>query len=336
MKLEHGVLTISLDCELYWGVRDKRSIAQYKENLLGVRGAVTELLRVFGEYGIHATWAIVGFLFFHNVEQLKANLPALKPKYFAENLSPYKYIETSAELAPDFHFAPDIIGKIGSSEGQEIATHTFSHYCCLEAGQSVSDFAADLDAAIKIAEQNNISIESVVFPRNQCNPDYLRTLRQRGISSYRGNGAGWVYQATDGQSQDKLRRGLRFLDAFMNLFGHCTHDFADCIRQQPFNFPASRLLRPYSKRLAVLDGLRLKRITKAMDHAAEHREIFHLWWHPHNFGANTKQNIEFLCSVLDHYQKLQQTRGMKSFNMRELSLQATADCSLRWKVVEQA
>lgn len=327
MKLEHGILTISLDCELYWGVRDKRSIAQYKDNLLGVRAAVAELLRVFGGYGIHATWAIVGFLFFHDAGQLKASLPVLKPNYFAENLSPYKYIETSAELAPDFHFAPDIIEKISSSCGQEIATHTFSHYCCLEAGQTVSDFAADLDAAIKIAEQNNISINSVVFPRNQCNPDYLSVLVQRGFSSYRGNGAGWVYQATDGERQDPLRRGLRFLDTFVNLFGHSTHDFADCIQQHPFNFPASRFLRPYSEKLAVLDGLRLKRITQAMDHAAQHREIFHLWWHPHNFGANTKQNIDFLCRILDHYQKLQQTLGMKSLNMRELSLQAAGSCA---------
>lgn len=47
MRLEHGVLPISLDCELYWGIRDKRSIAQYQVNLLGVRDAVTELLRVW-------------------------------------------------------------------------------------------------------------------------------------------------------------------------------------------------------------------------------------------------------------------------------------------------
>jgi hypothetical protein len=71
-----GVLLISLDFELHWGVRDQKTIADYRDNLLGERAAVPALLRIFSEYGMHATWATVGFLFFENREQLLRGLPA--------------------------------------------------------------------------------------------------------------------------------------------------------------------------------------------------------------------------------------------------------------------
>ena len=64
MNLKQGVFVVSLDFELYWGVRDKLNIEQYGDNLLGVRKAIPEILRVFENSNIHATWATVGFLFF--------------------------------------------------------------------------------------------------------------------------------------------------------------------------------------------------------------------------------------------------------------------------------
>ena len=62
MNLKHGVFTISLDFELYWGMIDKKSIYDYKYNLHGVSNAIPKMLRVFCDNNIHATWATVGFL----------------------------------------------------------------------------------------------------------------------------------------------------------------------------------------------------------------------------------------------------------------------------------
>ena len=58
-----GVFVISLDFELYWGVRHLPLVAKYLGNLRGARAAVVALLKLFAEYEIHATWATVGFLF---------------------------------------------------------------------------------------------------------------------------------------------------------------------------------------------------------------------------------------------------------------------------------
>ena len=55
MKSKNGILTISLDFELYWGLRDKRTIEEYKYNLSGVKPAVEKLLELFDKYDVHAT-----------------------------------------------------------------------------------------------------------------------------------------------------------------------------------------------------------------------------------------------------------------------------------------
>jgi len=320
MKLEYGVFTVSLDFELYWGVRDKRSIEQYRDNLRGVGNAVREMLRVFDANGIHATWATVGFLFFKDSETLKKNLPRHIPKYTVDILSPYKYIEVSGELEAEYHFAPEIIREIQRHSGQEIGTHTFSHYYCLEDGQSLAEFKDDISSAVKIAQNNGISVKSLVFPRNQWNPEYLVALTECGVRCYRGNESSWIYKASKDRGKSKIKSAIRLLDAYINISGHNTYELKDCLLNEPFSFPSSRFLRPYSDKTSILNWLKLKRINNAMHDAAINKRIFHLWWHPHNFGVNTKQNIEFLVKIIEHYKFLEKKYHMKSLNMGELSL----------------
>ena len=91
------------------------------------------LLATFAEYGIHATWATVGFLFFRTRTELLASLPDLRPDYDDLRLSPYpdmKVLGTDEGDDP-FHFGRSLIDQIRSYPGQEIATDTFSHYYCL-------------------------------------------------------------------------------------------------------------------------------------------------------------------------------------------------------------
>src|SRR3954471_23360091 len=102
----HGSLVISLDFELHWGVRDHRSVADYRENLLGVRQAIPQMLELFRRYDVHATWATVGFLFFDNTKDLLAGLPERRPQYADPRLSPYAELESIGpdEAADPFHY----------------------------------------------------------------------------------------------------------------------------------------------------------------------------------------------------------------------------------------
>ena len=74
--MQSGAFVISLDFELMWGVRDKRTIADYGANILGVRQVVPALLDLFAERGIGCTWATVGLLFFATNNAMHAALPA--------------------------------------------------------------------------------------------------------------------------------------------------------------------------------------------------------------------------------------------------------------------
>src|SRR5262249_46450134 len=85
------------------------------------------------------------------------------------------------------------------------------------------------------------------------------------------------------------------------------------------NVPASRFLRPCVPPLAPLDSLRLSRITSAMEAAAQSGAVYHLWWHPHNFGLNIEKNIAFLDAILTHYAMLHDRYGMKSANMGDFA-----------------
>ena len=147
-----------------------------------------------------------------------------------------------------------------------------------------------------------VELESLVFPRNQFSAGYVQVCSKHGIKAYRGNEESWIYApVNEGTRQSTIRRGLRLADAYVNISGHNCCSLERARRSFPFDMPSSRFLRPYSKRLRLLDPLRLRRITSGLTHAAQHNLIYHLWWHPHNFGVSLEENLAFLKSVLEHF-----------------------------------
>ncbi|HHD73023.1 MAG TPA: hypothetical protein ENL02_03870 [Epsilonproteobacteria bacterium] len=315
-----GIFTISLDFELYWGMRDVISQEGYAANLEGVPEAVDLMLQHFETYGIHATWATVGFLYFSSREELLEHLPPDRPHYRNKAYDLYDYIETEERLEPAHHFAPDVIQKIAQSPHQEIGTHTFSHYYCLEEGQERETFHADLQAAIEVAgAKTDRGVESLVFPRNQWNEHYLSVLSDLDIACYRGNEKGWVYSAASQDNMSLFKRALKLLDSHINLTGHHSYPLQDLAGAIPYDIPSSRFLRPSKGRFSLLEKLRLKRIKDSMTHAAKRGELFHLWWHPHNFGRDIQANIRQLVEILEHYRRLERDDGMYSLSMGEIA-----------------
>ncbi len=316
-----GTLVISLDFELMWGVRDLQTKASYGSNILGVRQAVPAMLALFAEFGLHVTWATVGLLFFGERAELLAGLPARRPAYTDTNLSNYGALP---ELGPDeaadpYYYGASLLAQVRRAPGQEVATHTFSHYYCREPGQTPDDFRADLLAALSVAHERGDELRSLVFPRNQYEEAYLTVAHELGIMCYRGNEAAWMYQKQSEAAQTIWQRAARLLDSYVSISGPNTYQPAELARSRPFNIPASRFLRPWSALLAPLEALREQRIMSAMTHAARQGEVFHLWWHPHNFGANLSQNLAVLRRLAEHFQKLRMQYGFRSRSMGELA-----------------
>jgi peptidoglycan/xylan/chitin deacetylase (PgdA/CDA1 family) len=308
---------ISLDFELFWGVRDITSISRYGKNILGVREAIPSILKLFSSYGIHATWAVVGLLTFENKKDILSHIPIHLPEYRNQLLDPYRYLSSVGdnERRDPYHFGYSLVKMIQETSGMEIGSHTFSHFYCLESRANEAAWQADLQASKFAFGKLGIQPSSIVFPRNQYDHHHLEVASDYGFLTFRGNEQGIIYEPCVLRENSPYRRILRLSDAHFNLTGH--HLSNPIIDDSGLiNIPSSRFLRPSGSRL--FEELRLRRILAQMYHAAVSNAGFHLWWHPHNFGVNLAQNLQLLSRVLEYFLYLQEKFGMQSLNMAEV------------------
>jgi hypothetical protein len=316
--MEEGALVISLDFELHWGVRDHRPLdAAERQRLLAARNIVPGILRVFREQAVRATWATVGLLFARSREEAEEFRPRQLPRYQQTELDPYRERLGRDESEDPYHFAPSLIEAIAQEAGQELGSHSYSHYYSLEAGQNEEDFKADAASAQRIAGNTGYRLESYVFPRNQVRGSYLPILSETGFCAYRGTEpAASKAPVPFSEQRRPWLRALRLLDAYCNVNGEQTVAWPHGAAPRPVD--ASRYLRPYSQTLRGLEGLRLKRIGNAMRSAAREKRIFHLWWHPEDFAGYPQQNLDFLNQVLSIFASCRREYGMRSLSMGDV------------------
>ncbi len=305
---------ISLDFELKWGVVD---IDNYDDNVLGARDVIPKILDLFVEYDIRATWATVGMLFCSTNYDFEKYKPSLFPSYDNAALDSYKETIGKSEKTDKLHYAYTLIELINKTAGQEIASHTYSHYYTLEESQEQSEFKKDIDSAVKISiDKFNIKPISIVFPRNQINNNYLKMLKSDfGFTHFRGNPISSIY--SNGHNPTRfIYRVVRFVDSFVNITGYQTSltkkDSSGLI-----NVPGSRMLRPFIG-IKFLNFIMLRRIKKEMLFCAKNNKNYHLWWHPHNFGVNQEENLKNLEELLQYYSLLSSKYKMKSSCMKDI------------------
>ena len=322
MMLRNGssrpFLVISLDFELFWGMRGYASLRAYRENILGVRQAIPTMLRLFREYGVHATWATVGFITFENKRDLLAHAPDVRPQYRDRHRDPYVYLESigETESRDPYHYGYSLVRQIIDTPGMELASHTFSHLCCLEPRDNPGAFRADLRSSVEANARLGISSRSLVFPRHQYDAYHLTEAAAVGFSVFRGNEAHRSYEAVPDSQLPRIKRAGRVLDAYVNVHGHnlCRVNLDD---SGLISVPSSRFLRPYVKRLSAFESVRLQRIVGSLRFAARTGGGYHLWWHPHNVGIYLHQNMFFLRRILEEFRRLQSEHGMCSLTMGE-------------------
>lgn len=323
MNSNKGHFVISLDFELSWGVFDARSVDSYKSNLLNVRVVIPKLLELCDKYNINISFATVGLLFAKSKDEILNLIPNNKPSYTNNNFNPYHKLDALGEFEEDdpYHYANSLIKMISENGKHEIGSHTFSHYYCNEEGQNKLQFEEDLKANIKIAKINKVDIKSAAFPRNQINKDYLPICAKYGILSYRGLENHWIHNTVNNKKQkNPLYRIFRLIDSYINISGNNTYAMQSLKKVNAlFNIPSSKFLRPYNKTLWFLEPLKVSRVKNSMTHAAKHNEVYHLWWHPHNFGKNIDKNFDALEQIFKHYNALNKSYDFKSSTMSSLA-----------------
>ena len=303
---------ISLDFELFWGVSDQHTVGGYGRNVLGEWDAIPRMLAVFRQHRLRVTWATVGMIMCRDYKQWCEIRPPLLPQYDHRCLSTYLMDDLVREHHRLF-FGRALVDQILATPGQELATHTYSHFYCNEPGATPAQFAADLVCARAVAEEVGVRFRSAVFPRNQIAEGFLDILPPAGIQVFRGNSSHWLYRNGDAVAGGLAGRAVRFADACIPLSGKCVvHEER---HGRLVDLPASLFLYPWSGLHRSILAMRLWRLKQAMSAAARAGEVFHLWWHPHNFGINLEHNMAMLGEVLRHYQMLADKHGMESHCM---------------------
>jgi peptidoglycan/xylan/chitin deacetylase (PgdA/CDA1 family) len=303
---------ISLDFEMFWGVADSQTLDGYKDNVYGVWDVVPKLLSLFEKYEVKATWATVGMVMCQDYTQwldirsVHEKLPKPPSNY---DLGPI------VKEYPRLFFAKSLVQQILDAKEQELATHTFSHFLCNEEVSNKSLFTSDILCAQEVASSFGVQLESIVFPRNQYDYAHISELPKLGIKAFRGNQNHWIYRGGHYVPYGLVGRAFRLADSWVPISGSHIHHIESI--HQVANVPASLFLRPWSPKLAKFDNIRLKRISSMMNQAVVADGIFHLWWHPHNFGVNTDGNLNFLEKILIHFSKLRDENGMKSSPMKD-------------------
>lgn len=318
---------ISLDFELFWGVSNTQTVASYGRNVLGEWQAIPRLLDQFEQHKLRVTWATVGMIMCRDYGHWRDVRPAILPGYARADVSPYTMDGLIKEHGKLF-FGRPLVEQILSTEGQELASHTYSHFYCREPGATPDHFAADLACAQSVAAEMGVRLHSLVLPRNQIVEDFLSVLPAAGIKVYRGNPAHWLYRNGDAVIGGIAGRIARFADACLPLSG------TRAIREQRHgalvNLPASLFLYPWSARCRPFLKMSLHRLKQDMTVAARTGKVFHLWWHPHNFGINLDENLALLNAILRHYRVLADVYGMQSWNMGDFAVaRAGDDCAAR-------
>ncbi|NVK48511.1 MAG: polysaccharide deacetylase family protein [Cyclobacteriaceae bacterium] len=313
-----GIFTISLDFELLWGIFDKVGTKYKPEYFSNTRKVIPQMLDRFGKNEIGVTWATVGMLFAENEEEWKDYSPEFTPSYRDKKLSAYEWAKKNG-IRPEVHFAPELIKQILDTPFQELGSHSFAHYYTLVRGQSPEQFRQDLKATQKIAQKKfGISLQSLVFPRNHINELYLPICLEEGYEFVRGNPKNWYWQETQHESFGK--KFFRSADCFFPLGEKTSYRLEELshFKNEPLIIPASRILRPMNIRNSLFNEIRLQRILNEMESAAKAGEVYHLWWHPHNFGNDPEASIKELDRILEKYRELNEKFGFESKSMKML------------------
>ncbi|WP_353777536.1 polysaccharide deacetylase family protein [Winogradskyella sp. 3972H.M.0a.05] len=323
----NGQFVISLDFEKFWGIFDSKSLESYEQNLNAVDAIVDRLITLSDKYNVKLTFATVGFLFHDSKKALLEHIPNIKPEYKNPKHSPYSLIDEVPDTAGSnsVYFALDSIKNIRDNGNHEIGTHTYCHYYCLEEDQTLSQFEADIKMAVKAGNDLGIPIKSIVFPRNQINVSYLDICKTHGIIAYRGYENHTIYEPRPyKESKKTLHRIMRIIDAYFNITGNHIYELSQLADDNIVNIPSSYFLRPYSAKFGFREPFKLRRVKNGMAQAAKERKLYHLWFHPHNFGNNIDENFKNFESILKTYKMLQSKYNFESSTMSSLAEKISA------------
>lgn len=304
-------VVVTLDAELVWGFHDYEDIPGGR--VAGARDAWLDLVELFEDHDVPATWAVVGHLFLEGCSGEHESHPA-GPELFTR--------DPGGPPSPGSDwFGRDLIDAVIDSDvDHEIGSHTFAHVEFGNPEPSVDVADAELSRSREAAAAYDLDLESFVFPRNQVGHRDL--LAEHGFTCYRGLAPDRWYDASPVRAAGKLATFA--LGATAPPLVTPTVDEYGLV-----NVPASMYLfefegGPRNAVAAVSRDPIVRQVELGLERLREDREgVFHLWLHPNNVtSARDMARMQEVASLLGTYRD---RHGIAVETMSEVADRVRAD-----------
>lgn len=312
MALERGAFTLSLDFELIWGTQDLAGPNAFRQACLFERKRIIDdLLTLLHEFEISATWCTVGHLFLDSCDGTHAELR--RPTHAWRREDWFHHDPGGKEGEESVFLGKSLVQKIlACPTKQEIGFHSFSHVIWGDPGCSQQVAESEMKACLQASAWTGERASSFVFPRNRVG--HLSVLAANGIRVFRGPGPRWYERDENPGALGRLAHLLEVAAATP-----APTVLPEVTPEGLVNLPGSMIYLPaHGIRGMIPVGRRVRRAIGGLDHAAEQRRVFHLWFHPTNLADHYPLMMAGLRTVFDRVRSLRNSgrldaRPMGSF-----------------------
>lgn len=306
-----GTFLLSLDTELAWGYfdLDEERSRLFSPDGSRERTAIRRLLKMFAEYEIPVTWAVVGHLFYDKCESCeRCPVRSWQGRYGSFD----EVYETDNPL----WYGGDFIGELtAAAPPHEVGFHGYTHRLLGDKDLAASEVRLEIDEWRRVAARWGVDAESITFPRNRVG--HLDTMHEAGFLAYRGRAA--LPQISRVPLLGKL---LNRLDTTFQIYPPLLHELPENTLGL-VNVPASYWMFRMDRRLErSLDRLgmpllRMRRVRRAVRRAAAEGKVLHVWAHPWEF--RTEADFAKLAFVLDEVAAEREAGRMRCMTMGALA-----------------
>ncbi len=293
MGRKKGVLTVSLEVELAWGMKEAEDYSCFSRGRKKETRTLRRILDLCDKLDIPVTFDFVGHLL---LERCDGDHNHGHPEgWFAEDPA------TDKEEDP-LWYAPDMVDMVIDAEiDHEIATHTFSHIWVDEVEPEVLEF--ELDKVKKLHEKFELrEPSSIVTPQNR-RPISYESLKKNGMKIIRkcpeeNRTKGKVKMLWNDLFSESPRREPEIEKDILETYGSCraslTGNYLPHGQNPPHIF--YRAL-PVSKDHWI--ERHKKRLRKEVDRVIEEETNLHLWSHLWEMSNPSQMDIfeDFIKSV---------------------------------------
>ena len=309
-----GTVVVSLDAELAWGFHDV--IGPPRQRFVDARYAWRRLLGLLDDYGIPATWSVVGHLFLEDCDGRHADHPTPSGWFPCPS-----HRDASGR---EVWYGDGLVAAIADAEvDHEIGCHTFSHVPFGESWVTERIVDAELRASLEAAAESGLAasgFRSFTYPRNEVG--YRNLLAERGFTCYRGRQPPWWY--------DALPVPLRQVGKLADLTVARTTPPIVYPRIDEYglvNLPASLYLFIFEGRWrTALESVRPDPVVtlamRGIDRVADGDGIFHVWLHPNDYVG--ERDLERVETVLAHVDRRRAETDLAVRTMGEVAEEVRA------------